>query len=482
MSNVSKKNRNISNNKKTTGTGKNITLLGVNNNLKTSNDSTANKLVNNTLTELERQKNLFMKETNQLRIDLTEKNFEINDLSTENKNLISQLKEMKTSLNGKMKIGEVFMKKMEKLKKEEKALQKHIELKDKEIDIAKKYQKIEMKEYNLIKSISDNNNIEKENALRLELENATKIKDELENENKNLRNEIQLHNLCPQKKSKLMFELNLIENAYQFEIKKNNMFNLNDLLLEEKKEKIKEKIKKRKENKKIINNKSMSYGYELRNKIFSQSKQKKSEDNMISYKASKQILKKFNTIDEQKKPAKKVLKINTNNNDYKNVEKRINTNNYDYKERQKTLFNDKEKKRLATIIPAYILNEYQLRFEALENNRYNLADQIKKEQDNNENIKNSVKLKINYSELNKKEQKLKNVELNSSLSKKKEEISKLKSEIIKINREYNIWDKLFKRKSNENAKLNKYLDNLKNKNDNNMEKEHNINLEYNKNK
>lgn len=177
-----------------------------------------------------------------------------------------------------------------------------------------------------------------------------------------------------------------------------------------------------------------------------------------------------------------MLKINTNNNDYKNVEKRINTNNYDYKERQKTLFNDKEKKRLATIIPAYILNEYQLRFEALENNRYNLADQIKKEQDNNENIKNSVKLKINYSELNKKEQKLKNVELNSSLSKKKEEISKLKSEIIKINREYNIWDKLFKRKSNENAKLNKYLDNLKNKNDNNMEKERNINLEYNKNK
>ena len=74
------------------------------------------------------------------------------------------------------------------------------------------------------------------------------------------------------------------------------------------------------------------------------------------------------------------------------------------------------------------------------------------------------------------------MELNSSLSKKKEEISKLKSEIIKINREYNIWDKLFKRKSNENAKLNKYLDNLKNKNDNNMEKEHNINLEYNKNK
>ena len=60
-----------------------------------------------------------MEETYQLNSDITDKNFEINVLSGENRDLIAQLKEIKNSLDEKMKIGNKFLVKMEKLKKEE---------------------------------------------------------------------------------------------------------------------------------------------------------------------------------------------------------------------------------------------------------------------------------------------------------------------------------------------------------------------------
>ena len=94
-----------------------------------------------------------MEETYQLNSDITDKNFEINVLSGENRDLIAQLKEIKNSLDEKMKIGNKFLVKMEKLKKEEEHKKKLIEVKDKEIELAQKNQDIAIRDYNRIKNI-----------------------------------------------------------------------------------------------------------------------------------------------------------------------------------------------------------------------------------------------------------------------------------------------------------------------------------------
>ena len=487
----------------TIGTGKNTALLGVSNKSNNSNENSSKQIKqleaknsNSTLAELESkstelkeklqkinseiesEKQLFIEETNQLNADLTEKNFEISHLSSEHKNLISDLKEIKSSLDNKMKVGEIFMKKMEQLKKEEKKLKRYIEIKDKEIELAKKSQKIKVRDYNVIKNVSDNNDEERENTLSLELEQLKNKKAEIESENINLRKTIKEHKLCPKIKSNLRTELNLLQNAYQFEVKKNDMINLNDIKLKEKKEKIKEEIKKEKEDKALGNNRAISYGAQIRNILLIDAKQKKSEENIITNRASKHISKICKTLGEQQMKLSGEIR---------------NTNNSDYKVKQKALFTDNEQLQLVTIIPPSYLNEFKLRFEALENERYQMAGTLKKNQHKKSNILNAAAIKLNYTELKKKEQKLKLVGLNSRLIKKKDDISKLKSEINKVSKEYNIWNKLLKRKSYENTKLNQRVKELKykkgnaneddeinkrNKKDINLERQHNINFEY----
>ena len=49
-----------------------------------------------------------------LNTEITEKGFEISCLSTENKNLISQLKDIKSTMDDKIKIGKIFLEKKQK--------------------------------------------------------------------------------------------------------------------------------------------------------------------------------------------------------------------------------------------------------------------------------------------------------------------------------------------------------------------------------
>ena len=155
-----------------------------------------------------------MEETYQLNSDITDKNFEINVLSGENRDLIAQLKEIKNSLDEKMKIGNKFLVKMEKLKKEEEHKKKLIEVKDKEIELAQKNQDIAIRDYNRIKNISDNNYPDKENELRKNLESLENDKKELENEIIKLRKIIKDHKLCSKEKQNLISNLNIITNSY----------------------------------------------------------------------------------------------------------------------------------------------------------------------------------------------------------------------------------------------------------------------------
>ena len=165
---------------------------------------------------------------------------------------------------------------------------------------------------------------------------------------------------------------------------------------------------------------------------------------------------------------------------------------------QKSLFTDNEQINLATIIPPSYLNKFKEKFDEVENQRYDLIDKIKVAKDQHASTLNSVKIKLNYTELKKKEQKIVLVDLNSNVAKKNMDITKLKTDINKINKDISTWKKLLKMKDNEGKRLNKYIDELKNnKNRNgnieeskrssitkkkkalNLQKQNNINLSYN---
>ena len=144
--NRNKNNKNNNNNTSTSGTGKNTAMLGlptkssISNKENSENKNITNKNENTQListkslleleketeemqiklaqlnSEMDKERNLLIQETTELNTDITDRGFEISCLSSENKNLMTQLKYIKTSLDDKMEIGKVFFAKMEKIK------------------------------------------------------------------------------------------------------------------------------------------------------------------------------------------------------------------------------------------------------------------------------------------------------------------------------------------------------------------------------
>ena len=177
MSSANNRNKNNKNNNNTTssGTGKNTAMLGLpqksnnpkenkeNQNLNNKNDK--NKNINHELkttkslpelvketeelqvklakinSQMDNERYLLVQETNDLNTEITEKGFEISCLSTENKNLISQLKDIKSTMDDKIKIGKIFLEKKQRLANKEKQLNKKIEVLEKEIILAEKNNK-----------------------------------------------------------------------------------------------------------------------------------------------------------------------------------------------------------------------------------------------------------------------------------------------------------------------------------------------------
>ena len=478
MSTVKKKK---AKNQSTLGVGKNTPML---NNINKKANSTKNiekKLnlpeleaktkelqiqLDNINSEIEKERQILIEEKTQLDSDLTEMGFEISDLSSKNKELNNELKKLKFSLDNKMEKGKKFLSKMEKLKKEEEKLNKDIEIKDKQISLAEKSQIIQINDYNHIKNIADKNEGDKENELSTKLENLEKDKRELEDENLGLRKIIKDHKICPKTKSNLLSKLNLITNSYQFEKKKVNMLESKMNNLEERKEQIKIDNQEKKE-KINPNNKSISYGNKLRKRVLKKIKEENEGRATIPVRAKKIIGNICNTIENKYIKSSGDIKI---------------MKNYDYRMKQNVLFTQNEQLQLANIVPTSILNEFKQRFEAVENQRYQLAYELKKNQNSQDNIVNSVKIKLNYGELKKREQKLLYIDLNSKLVKKNVNIMKLKSDMNKIKNEYNEWNKLLKKKNNENKKLNKHLMTIgknREKKEVNLKKENNMNFGYN---
>ena len=474
--NVNKNNLNNNNNTSSSRTGKNTAMLGLPKNAINSQENSKNQNMNNKTnkddkikeikttkslpellketeemqvqlaklnSEMDNERNLLMQETSELNNDITDRGFEISCLSSENKNLISQLKDIKTSLDDKMKISKIFMVKMQQLAKNEKIMKKKLEILDKEIELAQKNTRIVQKDCNKMKILARNNEEGKEKILNDELNNLIKTKTELENNNINLRKEIKEHKLCPKIKTNLLSKLNLLNNSYEFELKKINMLETSMADFDKKKEKIKQEIKEKEEFN--MNNKSISYCNNLRKNVLKQMEKKNSEEKMISPRARLHITDICNSIEEQNfKNSGKIKKIQKLN----------------YNEEPQTLFTETEQMQLAAIIPPSFLNEFKERFDLLENERFDLINKLKKNKNKFNDKSDNIQVKINYTELKKKEQKMQWVDMNANLSKKNLDINKIKKEINKVNKEYKNWSKLLIMKNNENVRLNQYVRNI----------------------
>ena len=484
MSKANNRNKNNLNTNTTNGTGKNTATLGLptkssisqensknqNVNNKNDNNNNKNKKVNNNIpktikalpellketeeleiklaqlnSEMETEQNLLMQETSELNNEITDREFEISCLTTENKNLISQLKDIKNSLDDKMKISKIFLAKMQQLTKDEKRLKKQIEVLDKEIESAHKNNIIAQKECKKMKLLAKNNEEGKEKILDEELKSLQQAKLELENNNILFRKEIKEHKLCPKKKSNLLSKLNMLNNSYEFEVKKTNMLETSLLELDKKKEKIKQEIQEKEEFN--ANNRSISYCTKIRKDVLMQMEKKNSEKMMINPSARLHVSEICNSIEEQ----------NVRNSG--NIKKVNKTN---YKLEQLSLFTETEQMHLANIIPPSVLNEFKERFELIENQRFNLFNELKKNKSKFNEQSGDIQIKLNYNELKRKEQKMQLADMNANLSKKNVDINKLKTEIQKVNKEYKNWDKLLKMKNNENLRLNGYITNLQN--------------------
>ena len=430
------KNRNKSNNTKNnssvSGTGKNTAMLGLptksTSSLENSkNQNTKNKFINNSNqtinimtkslpellketeemevklatinSEMDKERNLLTQENLELNTEITDRGFEISCLSTENKNLISQLKDIKTSLDDKMKLSKIFLAKTEQLKKNEKNLKKKIDVLEKEIVLAKKNNQITQKDCNKFKNLLKNNEEGKEKILDEELKNLQQMKLELENNNINLRKVIKEHKLCPKIKTNLLSKLNMLKNSYEFEQKKTNMLETNLIDLGKKKEKIKQEIKEKEEFN--ANNRSISYCTNLRKDVLKQMEKKNSENKRVNSNARLHIYEICNSIEEQ----------NVKNSG--NIKRISGLKN---QSEPKVLFTETEQIKLASIIPPSFLNEFKERFEQVENQRYDLFNKLKMNKNKFNDQSSDIQIKLNYTELKKKEQKMQWVGMNSNLS------------------------------------------------------------------
>jgi len=457
-----------------TGTGMNTPMLGVPTQvIKTTRDS-GNQTIEEDPLNYQYQKTLDLRElllrinaaiiqenkkmredTNQLNEEITERVFQINELSKINRNYVEQLKNMQLKINSKLAKGNKYLDKMEKLKKKEAELEKDLKVIDKEIAIAGKSQEIAINDYNYMKNLEEKNNPELQNSLLAKLEALKKRKNKLQHEIKDLKKTISEHNLCKKEKQNLISTLNIMTNSYQFEIKKENMFDSNIANLEDKKEKAKEENNKYKENIRKVNgnNNSISYSSRISKKVVDKMSKINSERIVISNRAQKHI----NTLCN-----------NLEDNYIKSSGNVKNRDNINYQNSPKYLFTQEEEVVLETIIPHSYLKKCKEKFQKVENERYNLIDKIKINKESSP-IK-FIKLEKNFNDLKKKEQNLLRIDLSSRVTKAKSKVNKLKLELNKIMNEINTWNKMLKMKNIQNVQFNKYINSMPNNRDDSQSK------------
>ena len=121
--------------------------------------------------EILNEKGKFLDEVTTYNNQLSQKQKEINDLNKENYNLISKLKDIRNELDANVKLAKIFSLKFTQLEKEEKNLEKKINVREEEIKIEIKNNEREKKEQEKMQKLLEENKENREIILNDEKNN-----------------------------------------------------------------------------------------------------------------------------------------------------------------------------------------------------------------------------------------------------------------------------------------------------------------------
>ena len=391
---------------------------------------------------INKEKNISINDYNNLNLEINDKNDKIKNLASEQKELISKLKLIKNELNNKLeRLNDLILRKKEASKKE-KELRKLITVKEKEIVIANKKSINEKNEYKrIIKFFNDNDHI-KENNLRKELFELNNNISKLESDIRKLSTTLEQHEYCEKHKNELLHYLSLLNNAYQFEIKKMNMINM-EINSESEKE---------------LNNsnlKSLNSNSNNTLEILCSPKIKRTKKILLNNKSQPNLIIKntytyINNI------------LNNINNEYSKETGYIkNSNNLNFKMKKKCLFNSKENFFLEKIIPNNYLIKCKERFDNIENENNKIKEKINQIKIKNERIISEKQIKIEIKEIKLKTTKREEVKLNIDINKQKKLIDELKKKINEINKETKKYNNIIDIKDKENTNLKNKMNEFK---------------------
>ena len=398
------------------------------NEIKSKNEELSKK-IQNLYVELEHSKYLTVQNTNHCNEKIKDQKREIENLKFENENLVSQLKQLKTKINNRLKEAQIFYNKIEQLNKNEKNLNKELKIKKKLIELAKKNYEIIIRDYESgLKTKEIVENISKselqQNLLLLQKEITN-----LESEIKNL-NEIKAqHKFCEKKNNDLKNKLNIITNSYQFELKINNMYN--------------------NEENNIIKSK-------YNTSVNSIEKNNDPFKNRVLRKKKNSSLNKTNT--NLKKYVNGIINSSTNHS------RNSQNLNYSYLASfNAELFHKNERMTLNKIIPNYYLNICNDRYQSITQMKDEVSNLIEKNSKKKKNLIGLYNNKFNYSLLQIKENRKVCIELNSKFTKNTKKIVEIKEKINELNKESKKFKKLIKEKNKNREILKEQINEIKKK-------------------
>ena len=394
--------------------------------------------------QIQKEKEETLESLKQINEEINIKNEELRKLKIKNKYLTNILRSIQNEVDKKIKKinfnnlkDSDFEDKEEKIKEEINVQKKEIE---NTINLIIPLQKEREKYEKILNDILEDNINNKYNTLNNEI-------NELENNVNTMREETNNHKNCFIRMKNLKDQSNLLKNELDFEKKK---LQLNESI-EIKKQNYSYQEDESIDYSKISLFKNKSFNNRINNSYIYQKKKLKLSNEGKERREKEKIKNNLFPIWKQ---------FNKKNNNYINYIKYIpKRNNYN----NNFLFSNDEKKILFKIIPEEFIDNYEQKFETIENKKDEIIEEYKDSIEIKKQLKNNINLKINESEKKmdnlKKEEKV----INNELLKQRNMINTFKLQIKEINKDIKNILGVEKFKNNENSKLKEFISNLQDK-------------------
>ena len=405
---------------------------------------------------------------NSLNKDLSDYDKEQKELLLKNNKLLSELKQIDQQVSSKFS-GSKLSKIIAKKKKLGKNFNIEIKAKEGQKNTTIKYIKIndkEIKKLNKLLEKSEEENEEKLNEDLSRLNEEITLKQNLIEELKKMKKE---HEYCEKIISRLNIQLNLLKNDIDLKKKIGSMIEA-------------EKVEKKEPIKLHDITKNMKYGTKIRNKSKILEKNKYSAINMVNrYKLYNNIVNEFDAEDNKKININKstsrrnVKKLDfddeKDNNNHLGTSADISYSFKMFRSYMKSqdskikitnpeiyLFSQKEKNMFNKLIPKQYMDDFNKRYNDIDNEIKDFEKEKKKENNNIKSQINKDKMIIEMKNLQIKEEAMKMIEQNKTFTKNKRKIMDLKNEIKKYNESIQKEKKNFAKKIKSYNELKKTID------------------------